>query len=511
MTRFNLLGFATRLFVAFAAIILLLPTTTSSQVINVRTVPLLSSDQFSLAPSIRSGMGGVEIAVDDELQDVFINPAKSRRLRRGFAFSAPLWNTWSFEQDRSSLYFGENPGPVLSETEHEAAGSSVLSVPLGQVGRGEKTSFGFAMTYQRLRSQTRHSWQHSPPNSGNLRETHFKATNLPMSFVSGIDVPGTNFALGAGINFVLIRGIDGVNLLYPDNSRLEQKGFLAEYRFGAVGSFTEGDEISLLGLGHTFSVEQEAYYTNPPAQVRNKDKNHGWLVRTEYRRVLSENVRVGLQVTGNWKNHPKIPDYPLSGIPRDPGTTKAFDLGVGLGWKNKTTLIAFDAIYEPIDTKTWVEAENEIRAADGRIISRGGITMRNDYTFSNRILRVGMETELANWLRVRAGSQMKFFKYDYHQEDVIAGTERSVSPQSKWTEVSLTGGATIALGNTELLYTVQMVTGNGLLTVSRPRWFGIEAADFSRADFLIPPSDWMSVRPVPVFVQQLTVVYKLSN
>jgi hypothetical protein len=58
----------------------------------------------------------------------------------------------------------------------------------------------------------------------------------------------------------------------------------------------------------------------------NKDQTDTWGLQLGFRRpVGTQGWRVGGSVTGNYKNHPSIPNYELVNIPRDPGHSTALD------------------------------------------------------------------------------------------------------------------------------------------------------------------------------------------
>jgi hypothetical protein len=434
-------------------------------------------------------MGGVGIAYDDALQDPFINPAKLRRLRHGVTFFSPAWNTWAL--DRAQNF--SNAGNVNSNF-----GSHLVSLPFGKFGRGERSSAGLFFTLQLLNEQA--SSEAAILRRTRQAENDFTAVNVPIFALWGMDIPKTNFSAGAGIDFAYLRGVEGVSFLYPNFDQLDQEGLLFNFRLGLAGTLSEKDEISFLGMRHHYKAHHEANRT-----IENKDQNHGWLLRAEYRRLLTPQWRAGLQITGNWKKHPKIPDYPLSGVPRDPGTTHAYDFGVGLSWKIPYLLIATEAIYEPIDTKTWVEAESPIQTNDGRYLNKGEITIRNDYKFFNRILRLGVEAGSENWLALRAGVQAKVFKYDYHHLNVLTSHARWSKPHSQWTEMTWTGGVSFRRDKKEWLYTLQVITGNSFLRARPRRPEGYK--DFT--DFLIPPVRELNFDRVPMFMQQVSVIWHL--
>lgn len=74
-----------------AAALALVPVSLPAQLIEVKTVPVASGDQFLVVPSERLGMGGVSIALDDALLDPFVNPAKGVRVDGSRLFGNPTF------------------------------------------------------------------------------------------------------------------------------------------------------------------------------------------------------------------------------------------------------------------------------------------------------------------------------------------------------------------------------------------------------------------------------------
>jgi hypothetical protein len=168
--------------------------------------------------------------------------------------------------------------------------------------------------------------------------------------------------------------------------------------------------------------------------VENKDENEGWFGEANYTRHMNDALDLAVYAAYDWKYHPKIPEYPLAGIPRDPGYTRGLNLGLGCRWQADKTLIGLDLIYEPIDVKTWADAAADTKLWDDRLIRKGDVTMRNDYQFHNMIIRSGVQIQPVEWLFLRTGANVRFYSYDYYQNDFIQQVERTGKPQREWTE-----------------------------------------------------------------------------
>ena len=75
--------------IAVAILTLALPLALSAQLIQVRTVPVATGDQFLLVPSSNLCMAGVRFAVADSLADGWSNPAKGATLGASGVYSSP--------------------------------------------------------------------------------------------------------------------------------------------------------------------------------------------------------------------------------------------------------------------------------------------------------------------------------------------------------------------------------------------------------------------------------------
>jgi len=478
-----------KLSMRYVGLCLFMISTCFSQGISVKTIPLLTTDQFSLVPSFRDDMAGVSIAVRDGVADLFINPAKFDTAGHSQWFLFPRLNHWHDSQETSTRYNGSWPNQNLSQ---RSSHSTIFSLP-----------FGLFLRHRHLYTAVNTALQHV--SSTSEQNAHFGASNYPISWRGGYYVSSLRITIGLGMDYVRIRGIDGVYLLYPNSVRLEQKGSARQFRWGTGGTLANGDQWSLLGSRYFYKIRQTEQ------NILNKDENDGWLVQADYLKPVNNQLTVGFLITADWRYHPKIPEYPLAGIPRDPGNTRAWNVGLGLKWRNEATLWALDLIYEPIDVKTWADAATDRTLADGQIIHQGHVIMRNDYQFYNRLVRSGVQIQPAAWLCVATGAQVKVFTYDYYQNDFINRSERAAKPQRCWSEVNWTGGIKIKSGQFDVNYTLQLQLGSGLLERQWLwRWSGTAESgivDFAKADFLIPPTVSLNVLPVTYYTQKVGLRY----
>ena len=66
------------------------------------------------------------------------------------------------------------------------------------------------------------------------------------------------------------------------------------------------------------------------------------------RPITESGWRVGGTWTVNRKTHPKIPNYEIMNIPRDPGISWAYDFGVGIAKSSGPATFGIDVVVEPI-------------------------------------------------------------------------------------------------------------------------------------------------------------------
>ena len=110
--------------------LLSLPGLVPGQIISVKTIPLITTVQFSLAPSYNAGMGGVSIAIDDSLADGFLNPARLAVLNRNMIYTAPYQDSWEdpSSTDPWNRRFPNQPG-------NQVLGSQAQAIPVGVIRR----------------------------------------------------------------------------------------------------------------------------------------------------------------------------------------------------------------------------------------------------------------------------------------------------------------------------------------------------------------------------------------
>lgn len=243
----------------------------------------------------------------------------------------------------------------------------------------------------------------------------------------------------------------------------------------------------------------------------NRDESNGWVMHGGYVRSLGSEWKLGAILTVHWKDHPKIPNYSLANIPRDPGTSVAYNFGIGAAQHAEKTTWGFEYIYEPITANTWAEAGEESIPGNPPLPPTFK-TVENFFDFSNHILRIGVQSKTGlRWLDYRLGAQLHFYNYDLNQNDNIRNTSRFV--KQDWLETTLSGGLNVRFSNIRLMYTLQLILGNGMVGVVAPPGIWTTTRDgvaFEKADLIVAPGGKLVVDKVPLVTQQITFVYQLE-
>jgi len=205
-------------------------------------------------------------------------------------------------------------------------------------------------------------------------------------------------------------------------------------------------------------------------------------------------------LTANRKLHPKIPNYEIQRIPRDPGSTWAYQLGAGVSRTFGPATFALEAIYEPIATHTWAEAAAPIVRAPGDTLPAGFRTVDNEFSFSNAIVRMGVRRSVEP-AAFQLGLEMHSISYTLQQQDNVQRTIRT--QEENWIEWTHTWGASVRFPEFELRYVGRITKGTGLPGIA---FTGVAAGRLeAAADFIPAPRGPLTLQDVTVMTHQLTV------
>lgn len=486
--------------------ILILPVISPAQLISLKTAPVAAGNQFLLFPSRNLGMGGVSIAVEDPLADTFVNPAKGARLTDVHFFGAPTFYNVS-----------DNQG-------------AARTLPLGTVFGGGKWFGGISLAVQQLQAA-------EPPVFFGVQPTVFvepggeaiyysplkeqNANNFYISGILGTRLPGSDISLAAGLFWAELEAVDGVDLLYPRSQDIRQYGHSADFRVGISAELSGHHSFEALLLYNDFDMTHDvAYLKSVPLfgendffqgiQVeRNLDRTYTWGMHFGYTLPLpGEEWRMGGILTANRKTHPKIPNYELMNIPRDPGESYAFNIGAGVSrMVDGAVVFGADFIFEPAWSHTWAEAAEPLQTPGGKTIFPGQKTVDNRFTFSNWKLRIGIG-EQGESFGLQLGMQVSQYRYWLEQTNFVEEIKRK--QKEYWYEWTPGLGLRWKFSRFELQYTGQLTLGTG-----RP---GIASSGVVRTaseigalgnDFLIAPSGELALDEAILLTHQISVVIPL--
>ncbi|HVF39016.1 MAG TPA: hypothetical protein VM939_03880 [Gemmatimonadaceae bacterium] len=429
--------------VAIFGALLAVPRDVSAQVVTPKTVPVLQDGQFDMYPSSQAGMAGATIAIDDSLLDPFVNPAKAARIRGGRIFTSP--------------YF------------HSVSGSrgGGRTLPLGGSGSWGAWSAAGLFTFQQL-DRAGPTW--------NLSTSERSAFNQYLSGILARRISSAT-SIGFGAHVASLSAIDGVDLLYGGSDKIDQSGGLADFRLGLTKE-TGIDRNFEVMLVHSrtrmrHDVRFRTFAWNPVTRQqvvterneRNDDRTNIWGLHSEFSRpVGTEGWRLGWLGTASRLSHPKIPNYVIQNIPRDPGTTYGFNGGMGISRSGNGTTFAADLIYEPMFADTWADAAKDTLTVDGVMLPAGARTVENTFNFSNVKMRLGVGHELnrdpgETMFGFQAGLGLYAINYRLQQTNNVLKTFRT--QREDWIEWSPTLGLRMRARDLDIMYNFSMTCGPG--------------------------------------------------
>lgn len=471
---------------------LMLPAGATGQHIALKTVPIPAGDQFALFPSRNLGLGGASIALDDPLADPFINPARGGSLSGARLFVTPT-------------FYGSD--------DQRSAGRSL---PLSFTAGGESWFGAGAIALQQLQDQVLNRW--APVTDPSELFPDGSSDNLYAFASLGRRLPGhERVRVGASAFWADLGALDGVQRLYVRSVGIAQSGSLTEYRLGAHAGLDGGATVEGAVLRSSLDMTHRVLYadwrqdpgTFETWEETNFDRTVTWGAQVRYTRPLeAEGWRLGALLTANRKTHPKIPNYDLVNIPRDPGSSRAFQLGAGLAKVTEGSVFTVEAVLEPARSHTWAYADTAVATPSGDTIAPGGRTVDNRFEFRNVILGAGIQRE-SDKAGFQLGMRVRSIRYELDQENYLQDRERHT--RESWLEWTPTWSAALKFPDWELRYsgrsTMKGWTGGGC-------FFGCAVEDVAVApggnDFLVAPTDPVNMPDFRVTTHQLTVTVPIG-
>jgi len=478
---------------------LVVPVHAAAQLINLSTVPVAAGDQFLIFPSDNLGMGGAHNALDDAWLDPFVNPAKGARVTTSQVFAVPTFYS-----------VGQNSG-------------SAATLSAGGLFGGGHLFGGALLALQQIKSgqdffgpMPLMDFAALPPDALSKQS----ATNKYVFGSIGTRI-GHGAAVGASATIADLNVMDGVEHLYAMAADINQSGSVADLRFGAVQDLTGGGALEGLLLYNHFNMTHDVTYVDwvvvdsttgqwaPRERLEtNVDRTDTWGLHLGFHRpVGTQGWQVGGILTGNYKNHPKIPNYELVNIPRDPGHSTALDIGVGIAKRAGDLAVGLDLVYEPAWSSTWATAGAPTVTIEGDTIPAGGRTVENEFRFSNAFVNVGTGYTVGPatfqlGLRIRAN--------DYHLDQWNNVEQAWRRQDEQWMEWMPSWGVQVRLKGVAIRYLGRVTTGTGRPGVA---WNGVvatRAAEASLAnDIVVPPGGPLTLQEVDVWTHQVSVAVPL--
>lgn len=471
-----------KIFKKFVIISLSLIQCLSAQFISVKTVPVANGNQFLIFPSENLGMGGVSIAVNDYMLDPFINPAKGSWFKNSYLFVTPAFNSISNELGSSK------------------------TLPLGMIFTTESYFGGAIYSFQQIKSSR-------PDQMGFLSlksDTRITENNYFYGMI-GKKVNEFNTSIAASVFWADLTAIEGVNLLFLNSREIDQFGKMLDLKVGVFHETEQDRKVELLFLYNrldmTYKVASNFWFTNT-SYTKHLDKTNTFGLHLGYvQPFLRKHWSIGGILTGNWKSHPKIPDYDIMNIPRDPGNSWAYNFGIGLSKKSELATVGIDLIYEPIWSNTWSDALESIISRTGETIHPGEKTVDNDFRFSNVMLRMGFKTHQRP-VGLQLGIQMHRFHYWLEQENFIEAIQRH--QKENWTEWTISWGLDLYLTDIQLSYTGRMLLGTGIPSVLNND-FRLNDFAVAKSDFLVAPNGQLLLKEEHVLFHQIIISVPLNK
>jgi hypothetical protein len=464
------------------------PFAVEAQLISLKTVPIATGEQFLIFPTANMGMAGVSLALDDPLLDPFINPAKAARLRGMQLHSTPT-------------FYGVSGN-----------GGGGRTLPAGVLYGSERAFVGFSGALQQVDRGLRDFRILPPPPgpTGPTGPTVLQERNSSNRYLTGL--LGTRLGIGAlGVEafYADLNSVQGVDRLYARSQSIVQNGHVADFRVGFVRDFAGDRSFEALALHSRTRMKHDVIYADPfwdpgSQTTRNRlreetnlDRTNTWGVHLGYRRPLQETGwKMGGILTMNYKTHPKIPNYEIQNIPRDPGTSWAYNVGIGFSRRQGDVVFGIDAIYEPIWSHTWAEAAEPVTSSSGTVIPAGGRTVDNHFVFSNKLVRFGLARDASNFA-FQVGMQVRSISYTLDQVNLVQVGQRA--QDEAWIEWTPAWSGVLKFPEFHLRYNGHLTT-NGF-DIS----FATEDTAAAPVDFVAAPSAPIGLPNFTVWVHQLSI------
>ena len=495
---------------ALGGLLLILPLAAAAQQIPIKTIPVATGNQFLIFPSQNRSMGGVSIALNDPLSDPFVNPAKGI-LIDGFRFTG------------SPAYYN-----IAMQDDFLDGASSARTLPVGTLMRRGGLFGGAVLAWQELSKESENGCCVAfddaltvAPTSVVARRERSSTTrnNIYALVTGGVQFPGTNLSVGLSAFAAGLNGLEGVRLLYSNGDRVEQDGSMSSFRLGLFHQWEDGRSAELTVLHHRFEMRHEMTawaWEEDFGGVREvtrleRDETLGWAVLAGLQQPLGDGWRIGGRLVGDWKRHPKIPNYDLMQIPRDPGNSSAYNIGLGFARTVGQTTYGIDLIYEPIWSHTWADAleDTPVGGVEGDdVIPAGRMTVENFFRFHNNIVRLGVR-HAGDRFDFGLGLDLHSYRYHLDQENFVVPFKRELDQD--WSEWTFSLGLGYNFTGFQLRYLSLLTMGTGQPAVDGGAFAVAEDQALNASNFVVAPSGPIVLQDARVWTHQVSILIPLTN
>jgi hypothetical protein len=151
-------------------------------------------------------------------------------------------------------------------------------------------------------------------------------------------------------------------------------------------------------------------------------------------------------------------------VPRDPGTTYGYAVGLGVGRLAGRSSFFADVVAEPLTSETWADLPRDTTDVGGTVLLAGARTMENRFNFHNSTARVGagyalpVSPDSSSTVGIDAGLSVHTIGYGLRQTNNVARTTRQQS--ERWSELTQSIGIRFHSRDLEASYTFRRTCGN---------------------------------------------------
>lgn len=463
----------------------------SAQLIPIKTIPVATGDQFLIYPSENLSIANLNLALNDSLLDPFINPARGNLIQGSQIVTNP-----------SAYTITDNLG-------------SAKTLPVAFLSRSDNWFGTFSLAIQEVTP--------SETNSTVYANGDGVLGNYYISGTIGRQPPGSDISLGLSFSWARLKSVGGVEYLYGRSNRIEQNGKMMDVRLGMVANvgnkktlestlvYNQYDVTHLTQQVFDVFIPERRDFTplHNPEENRDKTQTFGLdLGYTQY--FFDTGWQFGGLATINRKMHPKIPNYTIMSIRRDPGDTWAYNFGVGLTREHAGSVVGFDFIYEPIWSHTWADTESPFYDGDDLIVQAGDKTVENYFTFSNWIFRIGLRVKEISQA-IDLGFEVRNIDYNLLQKDYRVSSRREHSEQ--WYEYTFSLGFKLFFKPFQISYQGRATLGTGIPSTMRSSTLNMTTRSEMNffSDFLPAPSGELSLNEAIILSHRIQIAIPIGG